>query len=102
MGRLIEVQDPLGVSSSLSLQVGDVLLFHASGGHLQSGGDVVEYLGAFITAILEPNGTILTPMGAPNTVLFRALHPGRATIDLVTGDPWHSPQTITLSVTVEP
>ena len=100
MGRLIEVQTALGVPSSLSLHVGDVLLFKATGGHVQSG-DVVEMLGAFLQAILGDNGHILTPMGAPNTVLFRALRPGRATIDVVTGDPWHAAQTTTLGLTVE-
>jgi len=40
-------------------------------------------------------------MGAPNAVLFLARRPGRATIDVVTGDPWRAPQTTTLDVTVE-
>jgi hypothetical protein len=101
MARLIEVQNPQGVSSNLALQVGDVLLFNATGGHIQSGDDVVEMLGAFRPAILGDNGEILTPMGAPNTVLFRALRPGQATIDVVHGDPWHAPQTTTLGITVK-
>ena len=58
MARLIEVQNPQGVSSSLALQVGDVLLFNATGGHIQSGDDVVEMLGAFLPAILGDNGEI--------------------------------------------
>jgi hypothetical protein len=101
MARLIEVQNPQGVSSSLALQMGDVLLFNATGGHIQSGEDVVEILGTFLLAILGDNGEILTPMGAPNTVLFRALRPGQATIDVVHGDPWHAPQTTTLGITVK-
>ncbi|SRR5260370_19558348 len=101
MGRLIEVQNAQSAPSSLALQVGDVLLFHATGGHVPSGDDVVEMLGAFLPASLGDNGKILTPMGAPNTVLFRALRPGRAMIDVVTGDPWHAPQTTSLGITVE-
>ena len=101
MARLIEVQNPQAVSSSLALQVGDVLLFNATGGHVQSGDHVVEMLGAFLLAILGDDGEILTPMGAPNTVLFRALRPGEATIDVVNGDPWHAPRTTTLGITVE-
>ena len=100
MGRLIEVQNTLNVPSNLSLQVGDILLFKATGGHVLSG-TVVEMLGAFLEAILADNGNILTPMGAPNTVLFRALRPGRATIDVVTGDPWQAVQTTTLAITVQ-
>ena len=102
MGRLIEVQDAQCAPSSLALQVGDVLQFNATGGRVQSGHDVVEMLGAFLPAILGGNGNIFTPMGAPNTVLFRALRPGRATIDVVTGDPWQAPQTTTLDITIEP
>jgi hypothetical protein len=40
-------------------------------------------------------------MGAPNTVLFRALRPGRATIDVVTGDPWHATRKATLELAVQ-
>lgn len=100
MGRLIEVQNVLSAPSNLSLQVGDMLLFRATGGHVLSG-NVVEMLGAFLEAILGDDGNILTPMGAPNTVLFRALRPGRATIDVVTGDPWQATQTTTLAITVQ-
>jgi hypothetical protein len=101
MGRLIEVQDAPSAPSSLPLQVGDVLLFKATGGHVQSGEDVVEMLGTYLPALLGDNGEILTPMGAPNTVLFRVLRPGRAMINVVSGDPWHAPQTTTLGITVE-
>jgi hypothetical protein len=101
MGRLIEIEHVGEGSPTLTVHVGDVLLFKATGGHVQSGDDVVEMLGAFLPAIQGDNGNILTPMGAPNTVLFRALRPGRASIDVVTGDPWHAPQTTTLGITVE-
>ncbi len=101
MGRLIEVQDAQSAPPSLALQVGDVLQFNATSGHVRSGDEVVEMLGAFLPAALGHHGKVLTPMGAPNTVLFRALRPGRATIDVVTGDPWHAPQTATLSITVQ-
>jgi hypothetical protein len=101
MGRLIEVETARGIPSSLALQMGDVLLFKATGGHVQSGEDVVEMLGVFLLATLGDNDKILTPMGAPNTILFRALRPGRATIDVVTGDPWHASQMTALGITVE-
>jgi hypothetical protein len=101
MARLIEVQDVPSAPSGLTLQVGDVLLFKATGGHVRSGAGVVEMLGAFVPAVLGDNGAILTPMGPPNTVVFRGLRPGRATIEVVTGDPWQAPQTTTLSIVVE-
>jgi hypothetical protein len=101
MGRLIEIEHVGEGPPTLTVHVGDVLLFKATGGHVQSGDDVVEMLGAFLPAVQGDNGNILTPMGAPNTVLFRALRPGRASIDVVTGDPWHAPQTTTLAITVE-
>jgi hypothetical protein len=101
MGRLIEVQNVQSVPLRLALQAGDVLLFNATGGHVLSGTDAVEMIGAFVPTTLVDNGQILTPMSAPNTVLFRAVRPGRAMIDVVTGDPWHAPQTRTVDITVE-
>ena len=101
MGRLIEIQQTQDLPPSLTIQVGDVLLFGATGGHVQSGADVVKILGPFLTGILGDNGQIMSPMGAPNTVLFLARRPGRATIDVVTGDPWHAPQTTPLDIIVE-
>lgn len=101
MGQLIEIPDAQKCPSPLTVHTGDVLRFQATGGHVRSGSGVVEMLGPFLPAVLGDNGTIFAPMGAPNTVLFRACHPGRAQIDVVTGDPWHAPQTITLGITVE-
>lgn len=101
MGRLIEIQQAQGFPPSLTLKVGDVLMFGATGGHVQSGADVVEILGPFVPGIMGANGAILSPMGAPNAVLFLARRPGRATIDVVTGDPWYAPQTTSLDITVE-
>lgn len=100
MARLIEIAHVRGVSGGLPLRVGDVLQFKATGGHVQAGSEVIELLGAFLPAVLGEHGEILTPMGAPNTVLFRALRSGQATIDLVTGDPWHTHQTTTLTITI--
>jgi hypothetical protein len=102
MARLIEVQDVRVYPSPLTVHLGDVLLFRAAGGRVRSGGDVVELLGPFLSAVLGDDGNILTPMGPPNTVLFRAHRPGRALIDVVTGDPFHAPQTTALGITVEP
>jgi len=102
MGRLVEIDNAQAAPSSLVVQVGDVLLFKATGGHIQSGGSVIEMLGAFLPAVLGDNGQIIAPMGAPNTVLFRVVQPGRATIDVVTGDPWHATQTTTIEIVVQP
>jgi hypothetical protein len=100
MARLIEVQDVRVCPSPLTVQQGDVLLFRAAGGRVRSGGDVVEVLGPFLPAVLGDNGNILTAEGPPNTVLFRAHRPGRALIDVVAGDPFHTPQTTTLGINV--
>src|SRR5215510_3520468 len=102
MARLIEVQDARVCPLPLTVALGDVLLFRATGGRIRSGGDVVELLGSFLTAVLGEDGTILTPMGPPNTVLFRARRPGRARIDVVTGDLFYTPQTTTIDIIVEP
>lgn len=100
MSRLIEIPPAQQLPQVLTVGTGDVLRFDASGGHLRAG-DAVELLGSFVGALLGTDGTVLTPAGAPNVVLFRARAPGRAEIDVVTGDPWRSPVTRTLTVTVE-
>jgi hypothetical protein len=103
VGRLIEFRaDGVTLPPSLTVEVGDVLVFGATGGHVRSGADAVEFMGAFQTGILIDDGRILTPMGAPGTVLFRARCPGQASIDVVTGDPWHAPRTTLLELAVEP
>ena len=101
MPRLIEVPDAQKCPSPQTIKVGDVFLFHATGGYVRSGDDVIELVGPFVTAIVGDEGKILTPMGPPNAVLFRARQPGRALVNLVTGDPFHSPQTTELRITVE-
>jgi hypothetical protein len=101
MGRLIEVQDAQSCQAPLVVSAGDMLLFHASGGHIRSGGDVLEMMGPFLSAVLGDDGSVLAPMGAPNTVLFLARRPGRAAIDVVTGDPWHGPRTMALDIAIE-
>ena len=101
MGRLIEVQQAEGLPPILTIAVGDVLVFNATGGHVQAGADVIELYGPLLPGVVGDKDQILSPMGAPNTVLFLARRPGRATIDVVTGDPWRAPQTIPLDIIVE-
>ncbi len=101
MPRLIEVSDARAGPSAQTLSVGDVLLFRAAGGHVRSGDNVIELVGIFVQAVVGNEGAIVTPMGPPNTVLFRALKPGHARIDVVTGDPFHAPQATVLRITVE-
>ena len=102
MGRLIEVQDARMCPPSLTVQVGDVLLFHASGGHVRSGGEAVELLPPLLSAVLGEDGTVVAPQGAPNTLLVRAHRPGRATLEVLGGDPWHAPQATSLAILIAP
>jgi hypothetical protein len=97
---LIEVPDARKCPSQ-TIKVGDVLLFHAAGGHVRSGDDVIELLGPFVTAVVGNKGDIVTPMGPPSTVLFRARRPGRALVDVVTGDPFHAPRKTKVTISVE-
>jgi hypothetical protein len=108
MARLIEIQNTDEMPPALMLQVGDVLWFAASGGRVQSGdGDEfdtavsVEMLGAFLQSVIGTNGQILSPMGAPNVVLFVARSPGQATIEVFTGDPFRQTQPAVLDIIVE-
>jgi hypothetical protein len=100
MARLIEIEHVQKVHSNLTLEVGDVVLFKATGGHVQSGAEAVEMVGMFNPAVVGDNGRIFSPLGAPNTVLFRALRAGMAVVDVVTGDPWGPRQVTVLNITV--
>jgi len=101
MPRLIEVQDAQLCPSPQTVVVGDVLHFHAAGGRLRAGRGIVELLGPFVSSVVGDQGQVMTPMGPPNTLLVRALKPGRAVIDLVTGDPFHAPRKTTVAIVVE-
>jgi hypothetical protein len=100
MGRLIEIQDALDCPASLTVAVGDLLQFSATGGHVKSGAGIVEMLGPFLSAVLADNGEPVAPMGAPNVAFFLAHRPGRAVIDVITGDPWQASRTTTLTIDV--
>ena len=101
MPRLIEVDDASKCLSPLRLRTGELLLFHASGGRIESGNDVIKMMGPFITAVIGENGSILTPECPPNTVAFLAQKNGSAVISLITGALWHSPQATRLEISVE-
>jgi hypothetical protein len=102
MARIIEIPDAKQCPSTLTLHVGDVLVFRAPGGLVQSGNDVVEMLGAFVEAVVGEDGKIYAPVGPPNSVLFRALRAGRTKLEIVTSNPFSSPRTaVNLTVNVE-
>ena len=77
-----------GAVQELTVVVGDVLSFAASGGQLLSGSSV-ELIGVFRPGTVTTDGRILTPAGSPNCVLLRAAAQGRSTVRLMTGDPFH-------------
>ena len=99
MPRLIDITDPSSCCSPLTVQVGDLLQFHAFGGRIADG-TAIEFLGPFVTADIGTNGLIYTPQGPPNVVFFRAQRPGSATLSVVTGDPFHNPSNTEISVEV--
>jgi hypothetical protein len=49
---------------------------------------------------LADDGKVLSPVGAPDATLFAVPEPGRALIELFTGDPWHEPRRTTVTVEV--
>lgn len=102
MARLIEIQAAAGCPSPLTVQAGDVLLFRAAGGRIESGGNTVELLGAFVPAVVGDEGGVLQPQGLPDTVLFVARRPGHARIAVMLGDFFQPPQTVRVSIHVEP
>jgi hypothetical protein len=104
MGRLIEIEACEALPPSLVVWPGDLLLLAASGAHLRDGAEVVEVLGPYSKSVVGINHQVLTPMGSPNAVLVVARQPGRARLDIVTGDPWQGAHTarVDLIVTSDP
>jgi hypothetical protein len=98
MGRLIEVQDPNATNSPILAQVGDMLQFYASGGRVLAGQAVAEWVGAYLTATLGTNGDVVAAAGPPNSVFVRIIGLGSATVELMTGDPWHRPSAIQVQI----
>lgn len=102
MSRYIDVRpDEEGLPAELVIAVGDVVRFSATGGRIRSGTGV-ELLGVLSESVVGTDGSVLTPLGAPGTVLVRARSPGLAVVDVVTGDPFRSPVTRSVVVRVEP
>ena len=100
MATLIEVSDLTALPSQITFQEGDVLMLNATGGHVTLNTNVVELLGPFIAGVLSNSWQIITPMGAPGTILFVARQPGKATIDVVTGDAFYNPVTTSIEIMV--
>jgi len=102
VGRYVDIRpDDEGLPAELVLAVGDVVRVAATGGGVRSGTGV-EMLGILTEGVVGIDGSVLTPLGPPGAVLFRAREPGRAIVELVSGDPFREPLTRTLAVRVEP
>jgi hypothetical protein len=102
VGRYIDIRpDEEGLPTELVLAVGDVVRVAATGGGLRTGTGV-ELLGILTESVVGTDGCVLTPLGPPGAVLFRAREPGHAVLDLVSGDPFGEPLTRSLVVRVEP
>lgn len=98
MSRLIDIgTDPV---ERLTVRVGDVLSFAASGGTVAEGDPAVELLGALSPGVVAINGEVLSPETPPTTVLFRAAAAGGARLTLFSGQDWSSPQSRIVTVTV--
>jgi hypothetical protein len=98
--RLIDLRpNQQEVPADLAVALGDVLRFAASGGRVREG-EAVELVGVFSTAAVGLDGNLLTPAGAPDVVLFRAVRPGQATLEVMSGDPFHSAQAVTMTLSV--
>jgi len=101
LAHLVEIQACQDLPPVLHVRVGDLLMFGASGGHLLEGGPTVELLGVFSTGVLSDDGRVLSPVGPPTSVLFRALQSGHARIELIRGDPWQAtPQRQQIAIVV--
>jgi hypothetical protein len=97
---MIEVQDIASCPPSLTILVGDLLTFPASGGQIHAGQGVVELLGPFIPAVLGAEGEVVAPMGMPGTLLVVARTPGHAVVTVFSGDAFRPPQAAEIRISV--
>jgi len=101
VSRYVEIRpDEEGLPPEILLGVGDIVRFAASGGRLRSGNSV-ELLGILSVGVVGTDGQVLSPLGPPSSVLIRAQGPGRAVVDITSGDPFRSPVTRSLAIRVE-
>ena len=101
MPRFIPVPLGAGAVQELTVAIGDVLSFTASGGQVLSGSSV-EFIGVFGPGTVGTDGRVLSPAGPPNRVLVRAAAPGRSTLRLATGDPFRGASPSEVDVVVSP
>jgi hypothetical protein len=101
MTRLVEIDDAAACTPALSVKVGDLLVFAASGGRADTSSKAVHLLGVYVRAVVGTNGIVVTPIGPPNTVVFLAKHRGQATIDVIGGEPFGTAIVTELTVIVE-
>jgi len=99
--RLVEIDDPAACEAVLSVKVGDLLVFAASGGRPDASSDALQLLGVFVRAVVGTTGTVMAPVGPPNAVIFLAQHAGHAAIEVISGDPFGMPKVAALTVIVE-
>jgi hypothetical protein len=106
MGRLFEFAGPTAWPQEVALAVGDLLSINASGARFLAPSEdrpaVVELLGPFMPSVMTAEGQAVMPAGAPNTILVVARMPGRAVLEIITGDPWGATTRTTLEIEVVP
>jgi hypothetical protein len=90
MARFIDIRSDEPLPTDLTLDVGDLVRISATGGRVRSG-TAVEILGVFSDSVVGTDGSVLTPLGAPNVVLVQALATGDAVVEIFTGDPFQAP-----------
>jgi hypothetical protein len=100
MRRLIETDDAAAVVSRVTICVGDVLLFAATGSRVISGSENIEIVGPLVRSVIGDDGQVYSPAGPPNSVMVVARQPGNAVIEVMTGDPWHATRTAKLDVAI--
>jgi len=101
MTRLIEIDDAKYCAPSLSVKVGDLLVFSASGGWVNTGDSALRLVGVFMRAVIGTNRMVLEPVGSPNAVVFEVQQQGQATIDVISGNPFAITVSTTLLIIAE-
>jgi|SRR4051812_13626018 len=101
MGRIIEVDDITALPDSIAVGRADVLILKVTGAQVTIGSHLLEMIGPLIPGVIAGNGQIISPEGAPNTIVLVARQSGEAQIQVATGNPFYTSGTKVIKVCVE-
>ena len=88
MARIVIFKQAPDLPVRLFLNVGDMIVFYASGLKLNQKEIVLECLGNYIGSFTDKDGTVIAPAGPPNRSIVKAVAEGCCEVTVIFGDPF--------------